>query len=809
MPQAIGIFLAYVGGAIVTGLTAVGFSLGSAMFILSTGVQLAGLSLLGALARKLFPIPDLHQTATANILTVRGTLEHQRLIYGEVMVSGPLQYMNAAGTHNQSLYHSVVVAGHEIEDMTDMRFDDQDILEADIDWAGVGDVTANWPRGNGSFPTTTYFQKKLGLDNQSASNFLAAGDGLGGAFTEIGSQHQGRNIAYFVARIDYFEGQTDVWSGGAPKNFRALVKGKKVYNPNSDSTQSWGTGPHRLATPATWEWSHNPALCWADYMIDAKLGFGEDSARVNYAYVASVAAICSGSVSTPNSDTTERFTCNGTLNTSTTHKGNLASILSAGNMTMALVQGVWKLRGWEFETPTLSFDDNDLRGDMQIKLSTEERQRYNTVRGSFVDRNREWTAQQFPSFAAAEYIARDNGEVLFKNIQLPMTTDVYMAQRLAAGVLEQSDLQTVVIYPSNFKTLPVEIGGTIMLSNEKMDWVDKDFRVTNYKLNDMAGIDLVLQEDNSASYTQVATDEYTVSSGGGYVTADPGVPAPTNFDISNGPEGIHLVWTPPPARLYEYVNIHRNFVNSFDNAVLEYKSTDDNYIDTPKTQGRYYYWLQAESFIGELSSRVPAGDGVEGVFVAETTLTSDPGFEQTRLGQNDNTFWSDINSFTFGVGPEGSGGFVVTSDAGAPTDTPFLSYFATVQSDTAVPYFIRNNKWSPIVPGVKINLWFSYRVPIFTEVDSAFITAGISGHKSVRAISGVLSPTGIASRQVAITNSIGWSVFSEQLQYSDLLLNTNSHTQMAFSLSIRHTATGVGTGSMGVDIDKAFITYVN
>jgi len=199
MPQAIGLFIGYVGFAIFSGLTAIGLSSAAAIFVLDIGVKLAALSLLGALARKLFPIPDLNQSATANVLTVRGTLEHQRIVYGEVLLSGPLWYMNTAGTHNQSLYHAVIVAGHEIEDMTDMQFDDQVIPEASIDWAGNGSVDSGWLAGDTSLQTTTFFQKKLGLDNQSAANFLASD--IGGAFTEITSQHQGRNLAYFVARL--------------------------------------------------------------------------------------------------------------------------------------------------------------------------------------------------------------------------------------------------------------------------------------------------------------------------------------------------------------------------------------------------------------------------------------------------------------------------------------------------------------------------------------------------------------------------------------------------------------------------------
>jgi hypothetical protein len=769
--------------------------LATATLIVNIGASLIGLALLGKLAEKLVDIPDLNETAKNNLVTTRGTLEHQRIIYGEILVSGPLWYMNAAGTNNQALYHAVVVAGHEIEDITDVWFDDNVILDSSIDWSGDGSVDTGWPGGG-----TTYLQKFLGTDVQSASGELIAG------FTEINSQHQGRGIAYLLTRTDYLEDQTNVWSAGLPANFRALVKGKKVYNPSSDSTQAFGTGPHRVDSSPTWEYSNNPALCWADYMIDSKLGFGEDPSRINYGYVASAAGVNSTFVATPNSASTTRFECNGTLSTGTTHRGNLESILSSANMTMALVQGVWKLRPFAYEAPTLMFTDDDLRGDIQISLSTEETKRYNTVRASFIDKARKYQPHPAPAFTASEYIARDNDEVLFKDIQLPMTTDVNMAQRLAAGILEQGDQQTTVLYPSNFKTLPVEIGGTIMLSNEKMNWDNKVFRVNNYKFSDMKGIDLVLQEDSASAYTDVATTEYSVLESGVYTTNDPGVPAPTNFAISNGPEGIALTWNPPSARLYDLTEIWRNTVNSFDNANLNYLSRTDNYTDSPLSQGQYYYWLRARNFAGEVSSRIPTGDGLSGLFIAETTLTSDPTFELQGLGQSattaDNIFWSDIRT-------SGDYSISINSDGTNATETPFLHFRGVKTADTTIIRDLKNKKWSPIVPGMKINMWLQYRVPTYTNLSSSYLLFTVDAWKNFGSLADGLagSPLGVGSRSIGITNSIGWTVFSETLDYSDLTL-TSSYTIISPALRF-YGRSVTNTGTLEIDVDKVFLNYTS
>jgi hypothetical protein len=94
MPQAVGGFIGWIVGAAFEGLVAIGLSEAAAIFVVDAGIKLAGLAVLGNLAEKLVDIPDVAQTATENLVTTRGTIEHQRMIYGEVLVSGPLWYMN-------------------------------------------------------------------------------------------------------------------------------------------------------------------------------------------------------------------------------------------------------------------------------------------------------------------------------------------------------------------------------------------------------------------------------------------------------------------------------------------------------------------------------------------------------------------------------------------------------------------------------------------------------------------------------------------------------------------------------------------
>jgi len=61
---------------------------------------------------------------------------------------------------------------------------------------------------------------------------------------------------------------------GSIPTVQALVKGRKVYNPNLDGTKTGGTGSHREDTSSTWEYSDNPIYCLLDYLRNSRYGMG-------------------------------------------------------------------------------------------------------------------------------------------------------------------------------------------------------------------------------------------------------------------------------------------------------------------------------------------------------------------------------------------------------------------------------------------------------------------------------------------------------------------------------------------------------
>jgi hypothetical protein len=458
-----------------------------------------------------------------------------------------------------------------------------------------------------------------------------------------------------------------------------------------------------------------------------------------------------------------------------------------------LVNGVWKVRAGVHVTPTLSYDDNVLRGDAKIKLHPDERQRFNTVRGQFIDPARNWKNVAFPEVTAAEFVSRDNNQKLYRDVSLDMTKDVYMAQRLAFGILEQSDLEVTAILPTNFKTLPVEVGGTIQYSNEKMGWTDKEFRVLRYKLSDMGGIDLVVREDAAAAYTVVGTAEYSVANDTGYTTNDPGVPPPSNLTATALLGAIKLTWDDPASRLYEQIEIHAAEDNTRGNAVLIGTTTQSPYIDyLPTTYRKLYYWIRAVSFKGDVSDWEPDSTTTTANTAPLTDsgnhLVIDPDFD---LSSAFDVYWSSSvkdgsggsgASVTFNSGGGANSSNAVDIDPGSGTDG------TANNSITAIKRFRINFGWLDVRLRYKITIG-SATIDAFYVLAEGF-TAESGGTEVIS--SEVAAPTLVADS--------AWHTVRIPVPITD------ADTAQFWELTIGSRDTSVTAGV--IRIDSVFVTQV-
>lgn len=522
MPAAIAGFVAWLGAS-----TAAAFGVTLASFSVSLAVGSAVIALTIAGARRVTSLRDpseVPRPSSGQTVVVRSTEAPANIAYGEVQIGGVLTYVNSSGAQLLELYFEIVHTAHEIASFIGWYLDGKFIPVADVDTAGDGSVDADTV-GHGLGPhngvPVLYLRGHLGTSTQAVDSMLDS------EFSDIGSTHRHRGCAKSVIRCDQvFKDAAepgvfaDKWPSGAPQAISAVVRGRKVYDPRADSTFSGGSGSQRLNDPTTWAWSDNPALIWADYRtLAAPLGPGWDTDRINWQSVFDAADDCDALVPIPTATTEKRFRCDLVVDTSMEPREVVAKILATMGGHERHFNGEWHVYAGVAQTPDFTLDESDLVGEIQFRKQPQIEDRYNQVKGAFVDRERLWKRVQFvPVNNTSLRTNRDNGRILPKEIDLDGVSREYQAQRLAMLALNQADDTGILIFPAGYSALNIRPGDVGTVSIDEFGWVNKTFRCVGVKWVDFVGAELTLKEDSSGNYSDPAEGEYSTRSAAGNIT---------------------------------------------------------------------------------------------------------------------------------------------------------------------------------------------------------------------------------------------------------------------------------------------------
>ena len=279
--------LAAIGAFVVKTIGVVGVYSSTALAVVGAATVVAGAVVAKKLIDNIYAVPNLDSDSSRQA-TVRGTVEPQKLIYGEALVSGPIAFVGVAGDENRDLYHAIVLAGHQSTAITDIHFDDKVITNAQI--AANGQVTGG-TFGPQNSVTICTIRKLLGTQT-TADSVLDAAFG-----TINANEHIGTNLTYIVTKFTLTDESQEIWDKYLPQNIKALVKGKKIYDPRQDSTSTYydasvGVATQRANDSTTWEWSENPVWCLVDYLTDDYFGMNIDLSRIDLAKAVDAADIC-------------------------------------------------------------------------------------------------------------------------------------------------------------------------------------------------------------------------------------------------------------------------------------------------------------------------------------------------------------------------------------------------------------------------------------------------------------------------------------------------------------------------------------
>jgi len=535
-----------IGAVIAKALTAMGVNAGLASAIGYAVSAIISYGLSRLVAR---PGVKGSQGQGSRAITTRGTVEPQKIIYGEALVGGVLAYKNTHGQSNYQLWAVHVLAGHEVEEISDIWLDEDRIQASQINnGSGGGGAVQNGTYGPRDGFNVVEVWKYLGTATQLAAGTLTS------VSSDWTSDHRLRGYPYIVTMFALFEDSQTVWEAGDPTSVKALVKGKKVYDPRLDSTQiidsstspvTMGSGSHRVNDSSTWEYfneavspkvaiGNNPALCLADFLRDAKFSpfaGGIDASRIDWEAVAAAADDCDTLVPVPPAaspeNTQKRFTCNGVIYGTEDGEQNTAMILSAMNGTLTPINGKYVMRAGVYEAPSDDLYDNDIIGPIGVGSALDSDQRVNTLKATYTDAARSYELTETEPVTIPAYKNdRDDGDELIDSIELPMTDSWYEAQRICLQRLKEANEELVIQMKCNLKAARLVPGQRINLYVDERSWNPKIFKVEAWNLSDLGdnrlGVDLVLKEDSADAYTDPVVSDYSTTSNNGTLTiADP------------------------------------------------------------------------------------------------------------------------------------------------------------------------------------------------------------------------------------------------------------------------------------------------
>jgi hypothetical protein len=447
--------------AIGVGILASGFlgttltlALASSAFILG----LATTVVLGAAMRALMPKFSSGANRGYQTTAIGTALDHQ-VIYGKMRVAGARIYDEATGVNNKYLHRIIAVAGHEVQAFDEIYINDE-LVTLDVD----GNVTS--PE---KYNDKVRIKLHLGESDQTADTFLVDES------EHWTTQHTLSGIAYMYIRLKF---DADAFPNGIPE-FTTVVSGKKVYDPRTSTTV----------------WSDNPALCLRDYLTSS-YGIAEETANIDDTLVIAAANV---SDQTNTDAGTTRYTCNGAFTTSATPYDMINAILTSMDGSLWYAQGKWRMKPAYWTAPVLDLNEDDLRSSISVSTRHSRRDNFNTVKGTFRGLESNWQTTDYPQIPENTianpnpYLTVDGDQESVADIDLPFTDNSVEARRIALISLERNRQQLTVNASFGLKTLQVQVGDNVRLTNSRFGWDNKEFEVVAWNFGLTDGLDLQTQ----------------------------------------------------------------------------------------------------------------------------------------------------------------------------------------------------------------------------------------------------------------------------------------------------------------------------
>lgn len=178
-----------------------------------------------------------------------------------------------------------------------------------------------------------------------------------------------------------------------------------------------------------------------------------------------------------------RYTANGVIDTAESRDSVIRKLLSS--MAGYLVPSGINLNIYpaQYLTPTVTLDETDLRGPIQLTTLQSGQQSFNSVKGTFTDPFNKGQVTDYPYVQNATYVAEDNYETVWRDLPLPFTNSSSMAQRIAKITLERVRRELTVNMPLKLTAFEVGSPDVIYVNNVMWGWDGETFEASSWRFS--------------------------------------------------------------------------------------------------------------------------------------------------------------------------------------------------------------------------------------------------------------------------------------------------------------------------------------
>jgi len=446
-------------------------------------------------------MPD--QTAKGVLLNKVSANASIPIIYGTRKVGGNIVFMETSGADNEFLYLIMVLSEGEIDDVSTIYVNDNavtwsgDLSDGTSRTVNTGD--SNYYKDSTSLITVI---PHYGLDSQTYDTTV-------GGLTSWTSNHRLRGLAYLAFKFTWNQ---DTF--GSIPTIHAIVKGKKIYNPNLDGSITGGSGSHRVDTTTTWEYSDNPVYQLLDYLRNTRFGMGIANSYFdsNFADWQTAGDVCDVNI-TPYSgaDEIDLMDSHAVIDTSRKAIDNVKEIIKGCRGILNFTYGNYKILVETTGSASITLTEDNIIGGITV-ASKNKNSRYNRVLVNFInpDKNYQSDEVQFPPVDdSAETSAdqhatmktADGGLLLEGRFDFPTLTNPYQAREMAEIILRRSRSSLDVVVKADGNAMELAIGDIVNVTHATPSFSAKAFRVQGLVLNADMSVNLTLSEHQDSYYS--------------------------------------------------------------------------------------------------------------------------------------------------------------------------------------------------------------------------------------------------------------------------------------------------------------------